>query len=158
MNLHIFSIIFIIIVLLSLFFFLTYKMFKYRRRLHHLISNPLWEKTLEHNKLYRDYTIVFFGDSQIELWRTCPFFGITPIKNRGISGELSEDAIKRFNFDVISLKPKIVLLITGANDLSHGRNVSDVIVNINKITENCKEKFDFHDFRKCTSLWARYLY
>ena len=129
-----------IILILSIGLMLTtWKMFEFRRRLHELISNPLWEKTLEEKDFYKRNTIVLFGDSQIELWWMCPFFGIIPIRNRGISGEQASEAIKRFHSDVLNLNPDLIVIVTGANDLTHDRNVKDIAADIERMIYMAKK-------------------
>ena len=64
--------------------------------------------------------IVFMGDSITEFWSTlCPEFFIgKPYINRGISGQTSPQMLVRFRADVIALKPTIVVLLAGANDIA----------------------------------------
>lgn len=64
--------------------------------------------------------IVFMGDSITEFWSVhCPeFFIRKPYINRGISGQTSPQMLVRFRADVIALKPTIVVLLAGANDLA----------------------------------------
>lgn len=64
--------------------------------------------------------IVFMGDSITEFWSTlCPEFFIgKPYVNRGISGQTSPQMLVRFRADVIALKPTIVVLLAGANDIA----------------------------------------
>lgn len=64
--------------------------------------------------------IVFMGDSITEFWSVlCPeFFDGKPYINRGISGQTSPQMLIRFRADVIDLKPSIVVLLAGANDIA----------------------------------------
>lgn len=64
--------------------------------------------------------IVFMGDSITEFWSTlCPDFFIgKPYINRGISGQTSPQMLIRFRQDVVALKPTIVVILAGANDLA----------------------------------------
>jgi lysophospholipase L1-like esterase len=64
--------------------------------------------------------IVFMGDSITEFWSAlCPeFFAGKPYINRGISGQTSPQMLIRFRADVIALKPTIVVLLAGANDIA----------------------------------------
>ena len=111
----------------------TWKMFEFKRRFHQLISNVEWENVLSAKGMYNKNKIVLFGDSQIELWWLCPFFGIIPIKNKGVSGERADEAIKRFKKDVLNLNAKIVVIITGANDLIDGRKYQQIAKDIEKM-------------------------
>lgn len=64
--------------------------------------------------------IVFMGDSITEFWSEInpSFFDSKPYINRGISGQTSPQMLVRFRADVIELKPAIVLILAGANDLA----------------------------------------
>jgi lysophospholipase L1-like esterase len=64
--------------------------------------------------------IVFFGDSITEGWGvTCSDFFIGKnYVNRGISGQTTSQMVVRFRPDVIALKPKIVVILAGTNDIA----------------------------------------
>lgn len=64
--------------------------------------------------------VVFMGDSITEFWSVlCPDFFIgKPYINRGISGQTSPQMLIRFRQDVVALKPTIVIILAGANDLA----------------------------------------
>ncbi len=71
--------------------------------------------------------VVFMGDSITEGWgqkgtATSPdrgeFFPGKPYINRGISGQTTPQMLVRFRQDVIDLKPKVVLLLAGTNDIA----------------------------------------
>ena len=64
--------------------------------------------------------IVFMGDSITELWSvTNPyFFAGKPYVNRGISGQTTPQMLIRFRPDVIALKPDIVVIMAGINDIA----------------------------------------
>lgn len=78
--------------------------------------------------------IVFMGDSITEFWsELCPEFFIgKPYINRGISGQTSPQMLIRFRADVIALKPSIVVLLAGANDIAGNTGPST----LEKITDN----------------------
>jgi lysophospholipase L1-like esterase len=61
---------------------------------------------------------VFIGDSITQLWELSIYFGGKGCinVNRGISGDLSKFVLKRFEADVIQLKPKLAVLKIGVND------------------------------------------
>jgi lysophospholipase L1-like esterase len=64
--------------------------------------------------------VVFFGDSIIAGWGTIHpefFIGKTYI-NRGINGQTTSQMLIRFRSDVIELKPKIVVILAGTNDIA----------------------------------------
>jgi lysophospholipase L1-like esterase len=71
--------------------------------------------------------VVFIGDSITEGWgmkatATSPargeFFPGKPYINRGISGQTTPQMLVRFRQDVILLKPKVVVLLAGTNDIA----------------------------------------
>ena len=64
--------------------------------------------------------IVFFGDSITEGWKTInpDFFIGKSYINRGINGQTTSQMLLRFRPDVIELKPKIVVILAGGNDIA----------------------------------------
>ncbi len=64
--------------------------------------------------------VVFIGDEILENWS--PFFAGKPYLNRGIAGQTSAQMLVRFRQDVIKLKPKVVIIAAGTNDIAsiHG--------------------------------------
>lgn len=63
---------------------------------------------------------VFMGDSITEFWSiTNPdFFAGKPYVNRGISGQTTPQMLIRFRPDVIALKPSLVIIMAGINDIA----------------------------------------
>ena len=64
--------------------------------------------------------VVFLGDDLTENWGEgqTPFFPGKPYINRGIRRQTSPQMLVRFRQDVISLKPKVVVIQAGSNDLA----------------------------------------
>jgi lysophospholipase L1-like esterase len=63
--------------------------------------------------------VVFIGDQITEWWgRTAQFFPGRPYLNRGIGGQTSPQMLVRFRQDVIALKPKVVVIQAGTNDIA----------------------------------------
>lgn len=63
--------------------------------------------------------VVFYGDSITEGWGTgAGFFPGKPYLNRGISGQTTAQMLVRFRQDVIGLKPAVVLILAGTNDIA----------------------------------------
>jgi lysophospholipase L1-like esterase len=60
--------------------------------------------------------VVFLGDDITENWQA--FFPGKPYLNRGIERQTSSQMLLRFRQDVISLKPKVVIIQAGSNDLA----------------------------------------
>lgn len=63
------------------------------------------------------HRVVFMGNSITEGW-TKSFFEGKPYINRGIGGQTTPQMVLRFRQDVIDLKPKIVLILAGTNDIA----------------------------------------
>jgi len=62
--------------------------------------------------------VVFMGDSITEAWHLDKFFPGKPYINRGISGQTTPQMLVRFRQDVIDLKPKVVVILAGTNDIA----------------------------------------
>jgi acyl-CoA thioesterase I len=65
--------------------------------------------------------VVFMGDSITEAWKIEGPDGTFPGKpyiNRGISGQTTPQMLVRFRQDVIALKPKVVVILAGTNDIA----------------------------------------
>ena len=64
--------------------------------------------------------VVFMGNSITEGWsdHMPEFFTGKPYVNRGISGQTTPQMLLRFRQDVIELKPKVVVILAGTNDLA----------------------------------------
>ena len=77
--------------------------------------------------------VVFMGDSITDGWGRGigVFFPGKPYINRGISGQVTPQMLLRFYQDVIALKPKVVVILAGTNDI--GGNVGPLTL---ETTEN----------------------
>jgi lysophospholipase L1-like esterase len=64
--------------------------------------------------------VVFMGDSITEAWATVDpkFFDRTEFIDRGISGQTTPQMLLRFRQDVIELKPAVVHIMAGTNDVA----------------------------------------
>ncbi len=64
--------------------------------------------------------IVFMGDSITEGWALQPFMKDNPwYVGRGIAGQTAPQMLVRFRSDVIALKPALVHIMAGTNDVAH---------------------------------------
>lgn len=65
--------------------------------------------------------VVFYGDSITEGWGregSASFFAGKGWLNRGISGQTTAQMLLRFPQDVLALKPQVVVILAGTNDLA----------------------------------------
>jgi lysophospholipase L1-like esterase len=65
--------------------------------------------------------VVFMGDSITDAWpqpRFGRFFEGKPYVGRGISGQTTPQMLVRFRPDVIALKPRVVVILAGTNDIA----------------------------------------
>jgi lysophospholipase L1-like esterase len=78
--------------------------------------------------------IVFLGDSitQDADWKRA--FPDQPVDNHGISGETSWEVLRRVPA-VTRLRPAVVFLLVGTNDLGHGGSPADTAATIGAILE-----------------------
>lgn len=59
--------------------------------------------------------------------------------NLGKSGDTTDEALKRFDKDVLPFKPVNLIILTGTNDIRADRPVTDMIADIEKIKKKCEE-------------------
>lgn len=98
----------------------------------------------ENKKLERKPKAVFIGNSITENWfKFHPdFFKKNNFVGRGISGQTSDEILARFEQDVVSIKPKIVLILAGTNDIAANNGyvkTKEIVSNIVKMCELAKE-------------------
>lgn len=84
--------------------------------------------------------VVFMGNSITEGWinHSPEFFKGRPYINRGIGGQTSPQMLIRFRADVVALKPKVVVLLCGINDIAGNTGPSSLEMiedNIASMTE-----------------------
>ena len=87
--------------------------------------------------------VVFLGDQITERWGQdgAAFFPGKPYLNRGIAGQTTPQMLVRFRQDVIALKPRVVVILGGTNDLTGvlGPGTEGTIAdNITSMTELAK--------------------
>jgi lysophospholipase L1-like esterase len=57
------------------------------------------------------------------------------VMNRGVNGERSDEIRARFARDVLDVKPALVIIIAGVNDIYQGRSAGDVIEELQAMYE-----------------------
>lgn len=62
--------------------------------------------------------VVFFGDSITDIWKLEDYFPGKPYVNRGIGGQTTPQMLVRYRQDVVDLKPKVVVILAGTNDIA----------------------------------------
>ena len=86
--------------------------------------------------------VVFLGDSITELWQAAdPELFSHGVVDRGISGQTSGQALLRFYPDVVALRPKVVHIMIGTNDIAGNNGPSrpeDLQNNIRAMVEIAK--------------------
>jgi lysophospholipase L1-like esterase len=87
--------------------------------------------------------VIFFGDQITEFWsrdNAVTFSGKAWL-NRGIAGQTTDQMLIRFRQDVISLRPKVVVIQGGLNDIAglHGSSTEEMVIdNLTSMTELAK--------------------
>jgi len=84
--------------------------------------------------------VVFMGDSITDFWGRPigEFFPGRGYINRGISGQTTPQMLVRFRADVIALKPAVVVILAGTNDVAGNTGASSLAMvedNIASMTE-----------------------
>ena len=88
--------------------------------------------------------IVFIGNSITQGWKNFmpEMFDNQTFINRGISGQTSTEMLVRFRTDVINLKPKVVVILAGTNDIAGNtlfRGLETVAGNISSMAELARQ-------------------
>ncbi len=70
--------------------------------------------------------VVFMGNSITDGWSNArpDFFVGKPYVNRGISGQTTPQMLVRFRADVLNLKPAVVVILAGTNDIAENMGPS----------------------------------
>lgn len=87
--------------------------------------------------------VVFMGNSITEMWKSTDssFFKNKPYINRGISGQVTEQMLLRFQQDVVDLKPEVVVILAGINDIAENNGpitLEEIYKNIVSMAELAK--------------------
>jgi lysophospholipase L1-like esterase len=90
-----------------------------------------------------EHRVVFMGNSITEGWINLDpdFFAGKPYVNRGISGQTTPQMLVRFRPDVINLKPEVVVILAGTNDIAGNTGPSTlemIMDNLISMTELAK--------------------
>ncbi|HEU4959157.1 MAG TPA: SGNH/GDSL hydrolase family protein [Sphingomonas sp.] len=89
-----------------------------------------------------DHRVILFGDSITELWQDIdPGLFTGDWLDRGISGQTTEQMLIRFRADVIALKPAVVQIMAGTNDIAGNTGpttLSEIEDNISSMVDLAK--------------------
>lgn len=75
---------------------------------------------LEENERYADYEVdvAFLGDSLTDLYDVKKYYPELCVSNRGIGGDTTFDLEGRLDYSVYDLKPKVVFMLIGVNNIT----------------------------------------
>jgi len=84
--------------------------------------------------------VVFMGNSITEGWinKRPDFFNSKKYINRGISGQTTPQMLLRFRQDVIALKPAVVVILAGINDIAENTGPYSVETTSGNIFSMCE--------------------
>ncbi len=81
--------------------------------------------------------VVFYGDSITDFWHLNEYFPDRNFVNRGISGQVTGEMLGRLKADVINLRPSVVVILAGTNDLSRGIPLTAIEDNLLMMADLC---------------------
>lgn len=103
--------------------------------------------------------IVFFGDSITEFFPIAELFPQKPYINRGIKGQTTPQMLVRFRQDVLDLRPSLVVILAGTNDLAQNTGVETLEQIEGNFQSMCElAKSNKIDVVLCSVLPAKYFY
>jgi lysophospholipase L1-like esterase len=87
-----------------------------------------------------EHRVVYMGDSITDFWinNDSTFFSAGSYLDRGISGQTTGQMLLRFRQDVIALRPAVVVILAGINDIAQNNgpaSVDEILGNIISMTE-----------------------
>lgn len=96
--------------------------------------------------MQRSATVVFMGNSITDGWyRKRPdFFISNGFTGRGIGGQTTSQMLTRFQSDVIDLRPKIVVIMAGTNDIA----LNNGVISHKHILQNIKSMCELARYHK----------
>lgn len=103
----------------------------------------------------KEKRVVFLGSSIFEFWKQKHpgYFKDKPYLDRGISGQISPQLLIRFRQDVINLKPKVVIILAGSNDIAGNTGH----VTTDKIMDNIKSMAELARLHHIKVILCKYL-
>lgn len=112
----------IVVIFLLIFVFngAMLKKGKQTRMMKAVIGSTYFARTNEfkiYNRHAKPGGVVFVGDSLTQRYPLSDFYPGVHLYNRGIDGDTTEGLGKRLNLSIFDLKPKVLVLQIGTNDL-----------------------------------------
>ena len=105
--------------------------------------------------------VVFMGNSITDFWgsRRRDFFASVQAVSRGISGQTTQEMLSRFQADVVELKPEMVVILAGVNDIAMNNGPISIEHIVQNIVSMC-EIARYHHIEPvlCSPLPCSYFY
>ena len=79
--------------------------------------------------------VVFLGDSITDGWPLNQYFPGKPYVNRGIGGQITSQMLARMKADVLDLKPTVMVVLAGTNDIGRGVSTDTIKNNLSLIAD-----------------------
>ena len=111
---------FVLVLILQVVYGFLFKEGKNTRMIKAVIGSAYFARTNEfkiYNRHAKPGGVVFVGDSLTQRYPLGDFYPGVHLYNRGIDGDTTEGLSKRLNLSIFDLKPKILVLQIGTNDL-----------------------------------------
>jgi lysophospholipase L1-like esterase len=74
--------------------------------------------------------VLFMGDSITDFWKLAEYFPGKPYVNRGISGQITGEMLGRMKADALDLKPLVMVVLAGTNDIARGVTIPAIENNL----------------------------
>lgn len=111
---------FVMVLILQVVYGFLFKEGKNTRMIKAVIGSAYFARTNEfkiYNRHAKPGGVVFVGDSLTQRYPLSDFYPGVHLYNRGIDGDTTEGLSKRLNLSIFDLKPKVLVLQIGTNDL-----------------------------------------
>lgn len=111
---------FVLVLILQVVYGFLFKEGKNTRMIKAVIGSAYFARTNEfkiYNRHAKPGGVVFVGDSLTQRYPLSDFYPGVHLYNRGIDGDTTEGLSKRLNLSIFDLKPKVLVLQIGTNDL-----------------------------------------
>ena len=88
--------------------------------------------------ILNELRILLIGDSITEGFNTDIFLPELNITNRGVSGDSTQETLKRISSDWFKPEPNFIFICIGTNDFARGRDDDFILEGINSIIEKIR--------------------